>query len=976
MTILVYFAVLKFVKNLEMENSNKIHFLPLVFFSFCLSVFSQSNSNNKQREHISIDKNWQFAFGHPFDTAKDFNTGTGYFSYLAKTTYGDGAAAADFDDRSWRKLDLPHDWAVEQGFSEKASYSHGFKNIGRPFPETSIGWYRKKINIPEADLGRRIHIAFDGVFRNSNVWFNGHYLGTNQSGYLGFEYDVTDYVNYGGENTIAVRVDAMMEEGWFYEGAGIYRHVWLNKTNPLHVPADGTFVSTKINKNNAELTSKVSVINEGSKSQNFKIIQTVLDANGKSIATATIENLNLRQMETKEFETQLNVSNPNLWSVDNPYLHKMVTNIYAGTELTDTQTTIFGIRTLRFDANEGFFLNGKHLKIKGTNNHQDHAGVGSAMPDGLQDFRIATLKSFGSNAYRCSHNPPTPELLDACDRLGMLVIDETRLMGITSTQLGELKRMMLRDRNHPSIISWSIANEEWGVEGNIIGARMARTMQNFAKTIDTTRGITAGISGNWDNGIATAVDVVGYNYIKHGGKETTDKHHREFPNLASWGTEEGSTFATRGIYFEDSEKQYKPAYDLPQSANAHSIEQGWKHYDSRAYLGGMFIWTGFDYRGEPTPYVWPATGSYFGMLDQCGFYKDDAWYLKSWWGTEPILHLLPHWNWKGKEGQPIDVWAYSNCDEVELFLNKKSLGKKTMEKNGHLEWKVNYQAGTLEAIGYKNGKKLMTETVKTTSEAVVLGLQSNVKTIQANATDISMITVDTKDKSGLFVPTSENEVVFTISGPGKIIGVGNGKPTSVEPDQFLENNTVINISNLKEKIINSISETAETVDNLDVSNWDNAFKEARDTIFGKKAKAVVYRTDFDLSENFKEAKINLLYNSIGQSQSIYINGKQIANAIPENKKGDSFVLDKTNLRAGKNTIAIVATPLIYKYKWGTVNTNPGTIQILTPAPTWKRTLFSGLAQVIVQSTGEAGEITLTAISNGLKKAEIKINATK
>ncbi|TRX41293.1 beta-galactosidase GalA [Flavobacterium restrictum] len=957
-----------------MKNSHKNLFLFLIFFSCCLSVFSQSNTKN--REHISIDKNWQFAFGHPFDTAKDFGTGTGYFSYLAKTTYGDGASATDFDDRSWRKLDLPHDWAVEQGFSEKASYSHGFKNIGRPFPETSIGWYRKKINIPEADLGRRIHIAFDGVFRNSNVWFNGHYLGNNPSGYLGFEYDVTDYINYGGQNTIAVRVDAMMEEGWFYEGAGIYRHVWINKTNALHVPADGTFVTSKITKNTAQLTSKVSVINEGTKTQNFKIVQTVLDATGKPIATATIDNLNLRPMETKEFEAELTVANPNLWSVNTPYLHKMVTNIYSGTALTDTQTTTFGIRSLRFDANEGFFLNGKHIKIKGTNNHQDHAGVGAAMPDGLQDFRISTLKSFGSNAYRCSHNPPTPELLDACDRLGMLVIDETRSMGITNTQLGELKRMMLRDRNHPSIISWSIANEEWGVEGNIIGARMARTMQDYAKTIDTTRGITAGISGNWDNGIATAVDVVGYNYIKHGGKETTDKHHREFPNLASWGTEEGSTFATRGIYFEDNQKMYKPAYDMPQSPNAHSIEQGWKHYDSRAYLGGMFIWTGFDYRGEPTPYVWPATGSYFGMLDQCGFYKDDAWYLKSWWGSEPVLHLLPHWNWKGKENQPIDVWAYSNCDAVELFQNKKSLGKKTMEKNGHLEWKVNYQAGTLEAIGYKNGKKFLTETIKTTSDAVTIGLQSNTKTIQANATDIAIMTVDTKDKSGLFVPTSENEVSFTISGPAKIIGVGNGKPTSVEPDQFLETITVVPISNLKEKIVNSIAEATETDDNLDISNWDNAFKDSRDTIFAKKVKAIIYRAHFDLPENFNQAKINFSYNPIGKSQSIYINGKQIANNIPENKNGDSFILDKANLRAGKNSIVIVAEPLTYKYSWNPVNTSPGTIQLIAAAPICKRTLFSGLAQVILQSTGEAGEIVLTATSNGLKKGEIKINATK
>ena len=956
-----------------MKTLKKNLSLVLVLLLFTTLLFAQSKPVSQEREHISIDHGWKFAFGHPYDTQKDFNNGSGYFSYLAKTSYGDGAASQDFDDRAWRKLDLPHDWAVEQPFSKDASYSHGFKAIGRKFPDTSVGWYRKKITIPESDLGRRIHIAFDGVFRNSIVWVNGHFLGTEPSGYLGFEYDITDYINYGGENTIAVRVDATMEEGWFYEGAGMYRHVWLNKTNPLHIPPAGTFVSTKINGKNAELTSKVSVINEGDESQNFKIVQTVLDASGKSIATATINNLSLKPMETKEFSTTLSVDNPNLWSVETPYLHKMIHSVFIGDKLVDTYETTFGIRTLRFDPNEGFFLNEKHIKIKGTNNHQDHAGVGSAMPDGLQDFRIATLKSFGSNAYRCSHNPPTAELLDACDRLGMLVIDENRLMGITQVQLNDLKRMMIRDRNHPSVISWSIANEEWGVEGNSIGARMARTMQDYAKTIDTTRGITAAVSGNWDNGIATAVDVIGYNYIKHG---STDKHHKNFPLLSSWGTEEGSTFATRGIYFDDEKNQFKAAYDRKPAPEAFSLEEGWKHYASRPYLAGMFIWTGFDYRGEPTPYEFPSVGSYFGMVDQCGFYKDDAWYLKSWWDNVPVLHILPHWNWKGKEGQPIDVWAYSNCDEVELFLNKKSQGRKTMEKNGHLEWKVNYQPGTLEAVGFKNGKKFLNDIVKTTGTAVSVNLESNKRTLDANKDAIAMITVDTKDESGLHIPTSDKEITFSISGPGKIIGVGNGKPTSLEADKYIEINTIIAISNLKEKFISDLTSKEEAADNVDISNWQNAFKDSRDTIFGKKVKEIIYRTTFDLPQNFNETQINLFYNSIGQTQSIFINGNEIAKNFPENKKGDAFKLDKSILRAGSNTISIVAIPLIFKYKWGTVNTNPGTIQIITPAQSYKRTLFGGLAQVIVQTTGEAGEIVLTASANGLKKSEIKINTIK
>ncbi|HSD07962.1 glycoside hydrolase family 2 protein, partial [Flavobacterium sp.] len=373
-----------------MKNFTKLHLLILIFFSFYLSTYSQS------REHISLDKDWSFAFGHPSDAKKDFNTGVAYFSYLAKAGFGDGAANASFDDRSWRKLDLPHDWAVEQGFSNEASFSHGFKAIGRNFPDKSIGWYRKKITIPESDFGRRIHIAFDGVFRNSVVWVNGHYLGNQDSGYLGFEYDITDYLNYGGENTIAVRVDATMEEGWFYEGAGIYRNVWLNKTNELHVPDNGTFVQSKIKNNSSDVNALVTLTNEGKASKSFKIIQTILDANGKSIAEKTINSCSLNPRETKDFTTDLSVENPILWSVENPYLYKMATSVYEKEKLVDSYQTTFGIRTIRFDAIEGFFLNGKHVKIKGTNNHQDHAGVGSAMPDALQEFRIKTLKSFGS----------------------------------------------------------------------------------------------------------------------------------------------------------------------------------------------------------------------------------------------------------------------------------------------------------------------------------------------------------------------------------------------------------------------------------------------------------------------------------------------------------------------------------------------------------------------------------------------------
>lgn len=945
-----------------MISFKKITFIVFIFYT--LSSFSQINN----RLRISLDKDWKFAFGHPYDTEKDFNTGTGYFSYLAKATYGDGAAALNFDDRAWRVVNVPHDWAAEQGFSEKASYSHGFKTVGRKFPESSVGWYRKTISIAKNKLGKRFHIAFDGVSRDAKVWFNGHYLGNNPSGYLGFEYDVTDYTNYDQENVIAVRADATMEEGWFYEGAGIYRHVWLNETNELHVPANGTFVQTKVNKNNALIYIQSSVINEGRGNKRFKIINSIVDSKGKELASHIIENLQIKPMETQDFSSEIAIENPHLWSLEDPYLHTLVTKIYFKNELVDAFSTTFGIRTIKFDPDKGFFLNGKNIKIKGTNNHQDHAGVGTAIPDALQEFRIKTLKSFGSNAYRCSHNPPTPELLDACDRLGMLVIDENRLMGITSTHLEDLKKMMIRDRNHPSIISWSIANEEWGVEGDIKGARMAQTMQDYAKLIDSSRSITAGMSGNWDNGIATVIDVIGYNYIKHG---STDKHHKNFPHLASWGTEEGSTFATRGIYFEDEQKHFKPAYDLKPVPTAFSIEEGWKHYAARPYLAGMFVWTGFDYRGESTPYQFPSVGSYFGMVDQCGFYKDTAWYLKSWWQDQPVLHILPHWNWKGKENSIIKVWVYSNCQYVELFLNNKSLAKKQMQPNGHLEWDVNYAPGTLKAVGVKDGK-MFVEEIKTTQEAKSILLVSDKKELNAYNDDVALITVAVKDRKGLEVPTADNLIEFSISGPGRIIGVGNGNPTSLEADQYLDKNQIVAITNLKEKIIEHFDSKTEISNNGDDSNWNSAFTDERDENFGKKAKAVVYRAQFVLPVDFDKGEIKLHYLSLGKEQSIYINENLIAADIPQSSKGDTFILDKKLVQAGVNTIVIQTTPILKNKPWDEINKSAGNIQLVIPGESWKRKLFSGLAQVIVQTTGAPGTIKLKATTKGLETKEINI----
>ncbi|NML67890.1 DUF4982 domain-containing protein [Hymenobacter sp. RP-2-7] len=929
------------------------------------------------RERLPLDFDWRFAYGHPFDPKQDFGNGTGYFSYLAKTGYGDGAAAAGFDDRAWRQLDLPHDWAVEQPFSEKASFSHGFRAVGRAFPNASVGWYRKSFVVPAADLGRRISLEFDGVFRNSIVWVNGHYLGTEPSGYQSFQYDISDYLHYDGQpNVIVVRVDATLEEGWFYEGAGIYRHVWLTKTAPVHVAPNGTFVTTQLAGNAATLTVQATIANGSAQAQTFDVVQDVQDALGHTVASQPLAPVRLPGAGQQELTCRIPVANAQRWSLEHPTLYTLVTRVRQGGRVVDEYRTRFGMRTIRFDPNAGFFLNGEHVEITGTNNHQDHAGVGVAVPDALLEWRLRQLKSFGCNAYRTSHNPPAPELLDLCDRLGILVIDENREMSSTAHGLGELRRLILRDRNHPSVISWSIGNEEWAIEGNELGARIGATMQAYAKTLDSTRAITAAISGGLGQGISTVIDVVGYNYI---GQSNTDAQHAKFPQQPGWGTEEGSTHATRGIYVRDEKQHYAAAYDQKPSPKFYSIEGGWQHYAARPYLAGMFIWTGFDYRGEPTPFGWPSVTSYFGMMDVCGFPKDNVWYLKSWWTTQPTLHLLPHWNWPGREGQPIDVWAYSNCDEVELFLNKRSLGRQPMPRNGHLAWQVPYAPGTLEAVGYRQGRRTLTDVVRTTGPAAAIRLLPSQPTLQAARQDVSVVTVQLTDQAGRPVPTANQPVTFSLIGPGRLIGVGNGDPTSLEPDRYVDTLRLVPIEKLREQATTpDLPAGPEVAPAYDDARWAPAFisRQYDSTQLAPTAKAYVTRGSFELPRTLGPGtQVTLFYQPIGREQTIYVNGRPLAqHLLAAQSPPHGFVLDAALLRPGRNSIVFVATPLLKNKPWDVPNTLPGTIQVRTPAPAWQRRTFNGLAQVLVQATQPAGTITLTATAPGLKASTLQIKS--
>ena len=746
-------------------------------------------ADSATREKACLDAGWRFAMGHSDGGARDFDAvpAGAAFNYFSKAGRGEGAAAEKFDDSTWRLLNLPHDWAVELPFDHRGSHSHGYKALGKNFPENSVGWYRRTFDIPQTDLGKRISVVFDGVFRDSQVWVNGFYLGRHSSGYTGFAYDLSDYLNYGGENVISVRVDASLEEGWFYEGAGIYRHVWLEKTSPLHVAHNGTFVRSERDGDDAVVRITTTVKNDGNEAENVVMLSEIVSSEGQTVASHRMnvsDKSVLNPGESRDFDCSIKVEAPRLWSLEDPNLYTLQTTVLKDGQPVDEYTTPFGIRFIEWTGDKGFFLNGKRVEIKGMNNHQDHAGVGAAIPDSLNVERIRMLKAMGVNAYRCSHNPPTPELLDACDRLGMLVMDENRETGINAQQLDSVRDMMLRDRNHPSIIIWSLGNEEWALEGGDKGARVTATMQNFARQFDDTRPFTVAISGGWGAGSSTVVDVMGFNYITHGD---TDDYHRRFPNTPTVGTEDGAGYTTRGIYFEDRKNCHLTAYDTNVETWFTPIRVSIPHYLNREWATGQFRWTGFDYRGEPTPFGWPAISSQFGAMDTCGFPKDTYYYYKAWWGSDPVLHLFPHWNWKGREGQPIAVWVYANCNKVELILNGMSLGTKTMEQYGYLEWSVPYAAGTLLAVGYdENGKEVLRDAVETTSEPAAIKLSANTQRLPADGDAVALIRVEVLDADGRPVPTADNRIRFDISGPGRIIGVGNGDPASLEPDQFTE----------------------------------------------------------------------------------------------------------------------------------------------------------------------------------------------
>jgi beta-galactosidase len=731
------------------------------------------------REIVSLDFDWRFHRGDiptvpTEDTAGD-------------AIPVDSPLSPAYDDSAWQKVDMPHDYIVEGTFDPKADTLHGSLPV-------EPGWYRKTIAIPATAQGRRLWLEFDGVYRDSRMWLNGRFIGRHASGYTSFRYDVTDVAEPGADNLLTVRVDPTAFEGWWYEGGGIYRHTRLVTVAPVHVAPWGVQVIATVpdpgdgSKADAGVAIATTIANESFASVEAVLLSEIIDADGTVLAK-TQDRQEIAAKGSVESKQSVSLSGAKLWSCEQPYLYRLRSTVMLDGKALDQVTTSFGVRTFRFDAERGFLLNGKPVKVKGTCNHQDFAGVGVALPVRIHEFRVQQLKEMGANAYRFSHHPMAPELLDACDRLGMLVMDENRSLGDSPEILKQVESMVLRDRNHPCVVIWSLCNEE-KEQGSELGAKQARAMIELVKRLDPTRPVTAAMNGGYGSGLTDVMDVQGFNYHPN----DYDRMHQEFPRKPMIATETAAEVSTRGFYararfskgnesFEgDPQRGHLSAYGVNAPGWAQTAETAWKAVAERPWMAGGFVWTGFDYRGEPTPFGWPCIGSQFGILDICGFPKDAFYYYQSWWSDRPALHVFPHWNWPGREGEEINVWVYSNSQRVEMFLNSTSLGAQEMKPNSHLEWKVRYAPGKLVARGVRNGE-MLTAQVETAGAPAALVLEPDRKTITADGLDVSLVTVRVVDDQGRTVPVASHEVAFTVTGAGRLLGVGNGDPSCHESDK-------------------------------------------------------------------------------------------------------------------------------------------------------------------------------------------------
>ena len=741
------------------------------------------------------------------------------------------ASIESFDDSSWRVLNLPHDWSIEADFSVDNPATPG----GGALPG-GIGWYRKTFTPDAADEGKHTYIDFDGVYWNSSVWINGNLLGERPNGYISFRYDLTPYLKYGEKNTIAVRVDnSQQPNSRWYSGSGIYRNVRLVTVYSLHIAHWGTYVTTEnVSAESAEVNLRLTIENNSKEARNAELVSVITDAKGKVKAKMNSK-ITVSKKEKMETVQVMKLEKPMLWSDTHPYMYNITTQVIENGKVIDEYDTPLGVRAFEFDRDKGFFLNGEPMKIKGVCQHHDLGCLGTAINTRALERQLQILKEMGCNSIRTAHNPPAPELLDLCDRMGFIVQNEAFDMWhkrkspedyshfFAEWHERDLTDFILRDRNHPSILMWSIGNEvleQWvHMDVDTIDLQQANILFNFAKSmnknehsddlhanalltiklanivkkLDPTRPITAGnqeprpYNNLFKSG---ALDIYGFNY----SDELWEKLPEMYPEKKFIITESTSSLMTRGYYempsdhvFIRPERWDSPyekegsqcsAYDNSRTPWGTTHERTWQIIKKYDFLSGLYIWTGFDYLGEPTPYWWPSRSSYFGIIDLAGFPKDVYYMYQSEWSDKTVLHIFPHWNWA--QGQTVDIWAYYNqADEVELFLNGESLGKRS-KKGDEMKvwWRVPYQAGTLKAISRKDGKEVLTREIKTTGNPVELRLTADRQALTADGTDLSFITVEVVDADGYPVPVADNMINFRAEGTGFIAGTDNGDPTN------------------------------------------------------------------------------------------------------------------------------------------------------------------------------------------------------
>lgn len=741
------------------------------------------------RERINIDFDWKFMLED-----------------------SDASMQPAFDDSSWRKVDLPHDWSIEG-----KPHPDNPAQAGGGFFPGGLGWYRKQLQVPEKLGNRKILIQFDGVYQNSEVWCNGNFCGFRHYGYSSFCYDITPYVEPGKTALIAVRVDNSRQKNCrWYSGSGIYRHVWLTLASKLRVDNWGTYITTEnVTSEFANVICRTTVINDNHKNCEFSIKSILLDNDDNEIGTAETQ-AKIKALDKAYVETKIEVHNPELWSPENPALYNWKTIISTEDGVVDEFDTTCGIRHIRFDADKGFFLNGKSMKLMGVNEHHDAGCLGAAVPDDVIRRRLRILKDMGCNSIRMSHNPPSPTMLDLCDEYGFLVIDEAfdewkdgktpfgyQLHWDTNWER-DLIDMIHRDRNHPSIIMWSVGNEIKEVrEGRPEGLPIMKALRDVCHLEDPTRPMTCGCCSTRETlaaGYGPLMDTFGING-GGGGCFDYEKYHKKYPEMIMYASEVPHSLQTRGVYrtrtwyrdlarnpnverldvphytdeeiFTGFDEHYQSSYDNAM-VRISSIDS-WRLTKTLPYMCGEYRWTGFDYIGEC--YGWPAKSWNFGIIDLCGFPKDTYYFYQSQWTSEPMVHILPHWTWPGLEGKKIPVIAYSNCENVELFLNDKSLGVKEMDQDKmYLRWDVPYQAGKLKAVGCKDGSAVANFIHETSGKPAALKLKCDENTIRADGTGIAHVAITVEDEDGVFVPYANLNVNVKVDGPGELIGLENGDP--------------------------------------------------------------------------------------------------------------------------------------------------------------------------------------------------------